>query len=56
MAKIYRVIQIKSNRLVYENIRMIADLPTKRITVTNIYQNFAYKIAAKIDWRRYGTI
>jgi len=31
MAKIYRVIQIKLNQLVYENVHMITDLPTQRI-------------------------
>ena len=25
------------------------------ITVTNIYQSFTYKMAAKINWHRYGT-
>jgi len=31
MAKIYRVIQIKSNQLVQENVHMITDLPAKSI-------------------------
>ena len=31
MAKIYRVIRIKLNQLVLENVHMITDLPTKRI-------------------------
>jgi len=33
MAKIYRIIQIKLNQLVYENVHMITNLglPTKRI-------------------------
>jgi len=31
MVKIYRVIEIKMNLLVLENVRMIADLPTKLI-------------------------
>jgi len=26
------------------------------ITVTNISKSFAYKMAAKINWQRYGTI
>ena len=30
MAKIYRVIRIKLNQLVAENVDMITDLPTKR--------------------------
>ena len=41
---------------------MISDLPTKQIkaclstiTVTNIYQSFTYKMAAKINWNRYET-
>jgi len=32
MAKIYRVIQIKLNQLVEENVHIITDLPTKRIS------------------------
>jgi len=39
---------------------MITDLPTikrfKHIRVTNISQSFTYKMAAKINWHRYGTI
>jgi len=31
MAKIYRVIPMKRNQLVQENVHMITDLPTKRI-------------------------
>ena len=31
MAKIYRVIQIKLNQLVKENVHMIIDLQTERI-------------------------
>jgi len=31
MARIYRVIQIKLNQLFEENVRMITDLPKKRI-------------------------
>ena len=37
---------------------MITDLPTQRIyalSVTNISQSFTYKMAAKINWHRYGT-
>ena len=34
---------------------MITDLPTRAITVTNIYQIFTYKMAAKINWHRYRT-
>ena len=43
-----------------ENVHMIADLPTKcnlsAITVTNISKSFTYKMAAKINWHRFGTI
>jgi len=39
---------------------MITDYTNKAylsdITVTNISQSFTYKMAAKINWRRYGTI
>ena len=31
MAMMYRVVQIKMNQLVKENVHMITDLPTKRI-------------------------
>ena len=31
MAKIYRIIQIKLDQLVWENVRVITDLPTMRI-------------------------
>jgi len=38
---------------------MIADLPTNRIliaiTVTDSSKSFTYKMAAKINWHRYGT-
>ena len=34
---------------------MITDLPTKRITATYISRSFTYKMAAKINWHRYGT-
>jgi len=41
MAQIYRVIQIKLNRLVSGSIHVIADSPAKRIiTVANISQSF----------------
>jgi len=33
--KIYHVIQTKFNQLVEENVRMIINLPTKRIQVTS---------------------
>jgi len=49
MAKIYRVIQIKLNQLVSENVHVITDLPTKRFTRchSDISQSFAYNMAAK---------
>jgi len=38
---------------------MITDLTNKAylsaITVTNISESFTYKMAAKINWHRYGT-
>jgi len=53
MGKLYRVIQIKLNQFVLKNVHMMTDLPTKRIlspiTVTNIYESFTYKMAAKIN-------
>jgi len=55
MAKNYRVIQIKLNQLVYENVHMIADLgPTSKTYLTlSQYQIFirvfTYKMAAKIN-------
>jgi len=40
MAKIYRVIQIKLNQLVQENVRIITDLPIKRIKRYHSDKNF----------------
>jgi len=45
MAKIYRVIRVKPNQLVKENVHTITDLPTKRaylsaITATNVSRSF----------------
>jgi len=44
MVRFYRVIQIKLNELVSENVYMITDLPTKHIfsaiSVTNILKSF----------------
>jgi len=45
MAKIYRVIQIKLTNEAY----------LSAITMTNIYKSFTYKMAAKLNWHRYGT-
>jgi len=61
MAKNYRVIQIKLNQLVYENVHMIADLgPTSKtylstITVSNIYQSFYLQDGGKNQLHRYRT-
>jgi len=60
IAKIYHVIQIKLNEFKENgNIHMSNDLTNKAylstITVTNIYQSFTNKMAAKINWNRYGT-
>jgi len=58
MAKIYRVIQIKLQHLVEK--RSMWSLTYQKaylsaITVTNISWSFTYKMAAKINWHRYGT-
>ena len=59
MAKIYHVIQIKlksvsSRKCPYDH-RDINKAYSSAITVTNIYQRFTYKMAAKINRHRYGT-
>jgi len=41
MAKIYRVIQIKLNQLVSENVHVITDLPTKRFTRCHSDRHFS---------------
>ena len=58
MAKIYRVIQIKLNQLVSENVHMITDLPTKRFT--RCHSDTFLRVLPttwrqKINWHRYGT-
>jgi len=45
--KIYQVIQTKFNQLVQENVRMITNLPTKRISVTSEEQTFLRVINTK---------
>ena len=45
--KIYQVIQTKFNQLVQENVRMIINLPTKRISVTSEEQTFLRVINTK---------
>ena len=54
--KIYHVIQIKFNHLVYENVHMIINYRQSDSRVRNISRSFTYKMAAKINWHRYGTI
>ena len=60
MAKICRVIQIKRNQFYslrkypYDH-RLTNKSYLSAITVTNISQSFTYKMAAKINWHRYGT-
>jgi len=56
MATIYRVIQIKLNQSVYENVHMITDLSNKAyssaITVTNISQSFYLQHGGdNINWQ-----
>jgi len=41
MAKIYCVIQTKLNQLVLENVRMIADLPTKQFKCCHSDKHFS---------------
>jgi len=47
--KIYHVTQIKFNRLVYENVHVIINLPTERIQVT-AEQEFVRVLPTR--WRR----
>jgi len=53
------VIRIKLNQLVYDNVHMTTDLPTKRIQTLSQWQTFlgvfTHKMAAKIKWHRYET-
>jgi len=58
LLKICHVIQIKFNHLVEENVDMIINLSTKRISVirvTNITRSFTNKMAAETSLHRYGT-
>jgi len=59
MANIYCIIQMTLNQLVYENVRVITDLPTQRILALSQRQTFLrvfiYKMTAKINWHRYLT-
>ena len=57
-AKIYGVVHIKSNQLVYDNVHTITSLPIKRIKrcySNQYFQSFTYKVAAKTGRHRYGT-
>ena len=58
--KIYAVVHIKLNQLVYEMLARLqltnkAYLSAIRVPVTSIFQSFTYKMAAKPGWHRYGT-
>jgi len=53
MAKIYRVIQIKLNQLVYENVHLITGLPTKRILALSLDKHFSELLPTR--WRRKST-
>ena len=54
MAKLYRVIQIKNVSVSWENVHTNkAYLST--IKVRHICKSFTYKMAAKLNWHRYGT-
>jgi len=58
MLQICHAIQIKFNHLVEENVHMIINLPTKRISVirvANIFNSFTHKMATETNLRRYGT-
>jgi len=48
MAKIYRVIEIKLNQITV-SLRKYPYAYLSDVTVTNIYQSFTYKTAAKIN-------
>ena len=51
--KICRVVSIKFNHLVYENVCMIVKMYLCDITVANISESFPHKMAAKTSWHRY---
>jgi len=51
--KICRVVSIKFNHLVYENVCMIVKMYLCDITVANISESFTHKMAAKTSWHRY---
>ena len=59
MAKIYRVIQTKTEsdslRKCPHDHRLTNKAYLSSITVTSISHSFTYKMAAKINWHRYGT-
>jgi len=49
------LIRIKLNQLCSYDHELTNKAYLSAITVAYIYQSFAYKTAAKIDWHRYGT-
>jgi len=57
--KIYHVIRIKFNWLVFLNVHTITNLPNKAYlsdnTMTNISKSFTHKMVAKTGWHRYET-
>ena len=58
MAKIHRVIQVKLNQLVLENVHIITGSPTKRVQAISQSQTFqrvfTYKMAAKNAFSAYA--
>jgi len=54
MAKIYRVIRIKLNQLVYENVHMITDLSTEEIFRPKRYHSDILRVLP-IRWRQKST-
>jgi len=53
MAKIYRVIRIKLNQLVYENVHMITDLSTEEILFKRYHSDILRVLP--IRWRQKST-
>jgi len=54
MAKIYRLIQIKLNQLVQENVYMITDLPLKRI-FKRYHSDKHFSEFLRTKWRQKST-
>jgi len=55
MAKINRVIQIKLNQLVQENVHMISDLPTKRRLFKRYHGDKHFSQFLRTRWRQKST-